>query len=583
MVIRGICKPIWPMILLLGLVIHSCTTAGTGTSVVSTALTTVPAVSNSSMPKILAESELAPTPYLPDFSYAGYNNGIGDLPVSSGAIVDVVDHGAIANDELDDSKAVLRALAKAHETNGSVIVRFPAGKFIITERLNIERSNIVVQGAGSGSAGTTLYMPRPLAMADKSDSLDELCEYLIKLDKRQKQPAQNINEYFSEYSWTGGFFWVQKPGTRAAPYLESHDVLPTQLAKIVSGTRGTNAIQIEGANNSIRAGDVVQLLWYNQDGENAGIIKAIYGDFEGHIGSHHWTFKKRPLVRQTTKIVAVTGNAITIGDPLLHDINEDIPAVVGEWQHLTHVGIENIHIEFPNAPYFGHHLERGYNGIYMTSAFDSWVRNVRITNADSGILTYNSANLSLTSIVTDGDRRAHYAIHMGNVHNVLAEDLTIFNETAHALTFNTQSTKCVYTNVLATVSPVLDQHAGSNHQNLFDNVTLHVDATRDGNNIEATLFDGSGAGYWQPGHGEFNTAWNVKVLIKSGAYQGEEVALLATDEGPGARIIGLHGNRQFKLDYRPAPYIEMLNQRVQSIPSLYEHQKSQRLLAQQNQ
>jgi hypothetical protein len=43
-------------------------------------------------------------------------------------------------------------------------------------------------------------------------------------------------------------------------------------------------------------------------------------------------------------------------------------------------------------------------------------------------------------------------------------------------------------------------------------------------------------------------------------------------EGPGARIVGLHGNRSVMLDYRPAPYAEMLNEAVAAAPSLYEHQ-----------
>lgn len=118
---------------------------------------------------------------------------------------------------------------------------------------------------------------------------------------------------------------------------------------------------------------------------------------------------------------------------------------------------------------------------------------------------------------------------MGNVHNVLAENISVMNPVLHSLTFNTQSTKCVYKNAKVFVTPTLDQHAGANHQNLFDNVTLHMPAVR-------------------------------------------------TDDGPMARIVGLHGNRVFKLDYRPAPYVELLNETPKSIPSLYEYQRHLRLV-----
>jgi len=138
-------------------------------------------------------------------------------------------------------------------------------------------------------------------------------------------------------------------------------------------------------------------------------------------------------------------------------------------------------------------MEQGYNGIYFTSAYDSWARNIRITNADSGILSYNSANLTYQQITTDGARKAHYGVHMGNVHNVLAQSVRILNPVLHSLTFNTQSTKCVYNDAEVFVTPILDRHAGSNHQNLYDNVTLHTQATATEDGPVAVVFDGSGA------------------------------------------------------------------------------------------
>jgi Ca2+-binding RTX toxin-like protein len=224
-------------------------------------------------------------------------------------------------------------------------------------------------------------------------------------------------------------------------------------------------------------------------------------------------------------------------------------------------------------------MERGYNGIYFTSAFDSWARNIRITNADSGILTYNSANLTLRDITTDGERKAHYGVHMGNVHNVLGENIIVMNPVLHSLTFNTQSTKSVYKSAKVFVTPVLDQHAGANHQNLYDNVTLHMPADKSEDGPVAVVFDGSGAGYWQPGHGGFNTTWNLRVLITGGAAPDEVVTIQGLAEGPMARIVGLHGNRKFRLDYRPAPYVEGLNSELRAAPSLYNYQREQRRIA----
>jgi hypothetical protein len=192
-------------------------------------------------------------------------------------------------------------------------------------------------------------------------------------------------------------------------------------------------------------------------------------------------------------------------------------------------------------------------------------------------LSYNSANLTFENIVTDGNRTAHYAVHMGNVHNVIAKDLRILNRVRHSLTFNTQSTKCVYHNAEIFIAPVLDQHAGANHQNLFDAVTVHAPAhEQDGKKVIA-IYDGSGAGYWQPGHGGYNTTWNLQILVSGGAHPGDKVMLKGIDEGPMAIIVGIHGNRDFEIDYRPKPLISVLNTRVTEIPSLYDHQLSKRL------
>lgn len=528
------------------------------------------------LPTLLSRETTTPANYLPDFSYAGYGNGLPALPEASGTVIRVDEFGASADDGIDDTKAVLAAISHANGIAGPVIVRFSAGRYIVSEVLRIERSDFVLQGAGSGPGGTVLHFPRPLKQVDRSASLDELRQYLVKLDKRQVEPARNLDDYFSEYSWSGGFIWIQKPGVRAAPYLVEYDPEIEKLADIEAGARGARTIVLSSTAD-IGAGDIVQLQWINRTGPEAGIIKSLYGTEYESAGSHHWSFPERPLVRQTSRVLRVDGRNVQLADPLLHDANDSIPAQVAAWDGLQQVGIEDLGLEFPDSPYFGHHMERGYNGIYFTSSFDSWARNIRITNADSGILSYNSANLTFRDVITDGARLAHYAVHMGNVHNVLAENIAVMNPVLHSLSFNTQSTKCVFRNAEVFVDPVLDQHAGANHQNLFDNVTLHMQAVRRDDGPAVGVFDGSGAGYWQPGHGGFNTTWNLRVLVTGGAYADEVVTVQGLDEGPMARIVGLHGNREFKLDYRPTPYVEMLNQPLASVPSLYDYQRDRRL------
>ena len=48
-------------------------------------------------------------------------------------------------------------------------------------------------------------------------------------------------------------------------------------------------------------------------------------------------------------------------------------------------------------------------------------------------------------------------------------------------------------------------------------------------------------------------------------------------EGPDARLVGISGNREFDVDYRPLPYIERLNVPMTDVPSLYDYQLRKRL------
>lgn len=529
-------------------------------------------------PKILTDPATSQEQYLPDFSYAGYGFGVEEPPKFKRTI-SVADYGAVPDDGKDDSKALIAAIAAAGKMDGKVNIQLSAGRYILSEILWIEHSDIVLSGMGAGEGGTQIYMPRPLNQMDDGGASDELRKYLAENDKYERQPDNNLNVLFSEYSWNGGFIWTRVPGGRHATYIDSYDRPIETIAQIDGGKRGSRTIKV-AKRGALKIGDVVQIHWHNRAGPDGPLIKALYGDTKEKIGSRHWELPDRPLVRQATRIEAIQGDQVTIGDPLLHDIDAALPAYFAKWEHLKDVGLEDFAMVFPQNPYFGHHNESGFNGIYFTGVHNGWIRNVTISNSDSGIMTDDAANVTIANIRTDGDHKAHYSVHVGNVHNVLIDGLTVFNPTEHTLSFNTQATKSVYTNSVGWDQPTLDQHAGANHQNLYDNVTVHItpDQTRADGLAMYDLYKAGGAGYWVPGHGRYNTAWNTQIIVEGGVSADQPVVILGASEGPEARNIGLHGNRELVLDHRPAPYVEGLNQRVDMVPSLYAYQRAQRML-----
>ena len=512
---------------------------------------------------------------LPDFSYAGYGFGLAPIPADAGTIVDVTTHGAIPDDGLDDTKAVLRALAAANAVKGKVILRFPKGRTQITEVLRITRSDIVLDGAGNGPGGSELWFPRPLRLIDQSHDYDELREYLVREKKQQVEPEHNIDYLFTEYSWAGGMILVAPAGSRPVSYDGSKDVRDPVLATGVSGKQFTRTLTVDNV-SKLKVGDVVQLQWFSVDGPNSKILKSLYGDTDLPIGSHHWTSPNRPVVAQATRVTAVRGKTVTLGDPLLHDIRADQPAVVAEWRHLSNVGIQNLRLQFPDAPSFGHHLEQGYNGIYMTGVFDGWAKKLTIDSSDSGILTDNAASLTIADVTTTGTRRAHYSVHVGAVHNVLVKDLKVENPVVHPVSINTRSTRSVFLRSVVDKDAIIDQHSGSNHQNLFDQIVMHIEPKEVNGAWQYQLWVGGGAPYWKPGHGLYNTLWNARLVMPGSVPADATVAITSGLEGPGERIVGLHANRKIAVSYTPAPYIEGTGQTVDAVPSLYEYQLARR-------
>ncbi|MCV9387299.1 glycoside hydrolase family 55 protein [Reichenbachiella ulvae] len=525
------------------------------------------------LPQILTQSSVQKEHYLPDFSYAGYHFSEEEIPFQTEAeVINVSDFGAIPDDGLDDSRALRQAMETAHQTEGKVRVVFPAGRFILSEVLYIRRSDLVLSGAGSGSGGTTLYYPRPMRYFEDPEALAELREYLVELDKRQREPENNLDLPFSQYAWSGGMIWVQVEGARVKSYLDKYDEAPHVLAELSAGQRGQHWIKASST-QGLKVGDVALIEWYNPEGKEGSLIEELYDGAKLKVGSHHWNYPDHALVIQQVQIEEVKKGSFRIKDPLLHDIRVGWNPKLVEWKHLEEVGIEHFNIEFPMAPNIAHHVEDGYNAIYLTNLFNGWVTDVKIKNADSGILTEQISNVTIDNIETTGEKMAHYSVSMGSVHNVFVSNLHVRNRVKHPLSFNTHATKSVYSNCFVYQEPVLDQHSGANHQNLFDNITVYVDLN---GQQSYPLFAGGGAGYWKPSHGAFTTFWNVKVNFLNGFDQEEEVTLDGMKDGPSARLVGVHANRPIKIQYGPQPYIAATNQELRKVPSLFTYQLLQR-------
>ena len=251
------------------------------------------------MPEILSEN-IRDKHFLPDFSYAGYHWGEKPLPELKPTL-HVTDYGAVPDDGKDDTEALQKAFAAAHNVEGPVVLKFPPGKFILKEILYIDRSNFVVQGSGSGSRGTVLYCPVPMTDLEPPDCLTELQDYLKTFNKMQNIKDLGVKVPFSLYAWTGGFIWTRVKGKRFKPYMEKYNKEPNILGKIKTGERGEREITVDSA-DKIKVGDLVSIYWYNKEGEQSTLLDELYDEQPVTIGSRHWENPDYPLFTQQVKI-----------------------------------------------------------------------------------------------------------------------------------------------------------------------------------------------------------------------------------------------------------------------------------------
>jgi hypothetical protein len=509
-------------------------------------------------------------PYIPDYSYAGYKNGEAALPTPAGKVFSVVEYGAVANDALDDTQAVLKALDAANDHKGPVILKFPAGRFILSDIIYIQRSDFALQGEGSQ---TTLYYPFPLRTLPTPAAFKELDEYLIKFDKRQREKQNNVDMPFSLYAWSGGFIWTQTPNARGKAYLEEYDDFPEPLTTVTYGAKDTLTISVANA-SAVNVGDVVKIEWYNREGEFGSILSEMYGDrtrFD-KLGSHHWNYPQRALITQMVRITAKEGNQLSLSAPLVMEARAEWEPAIVPWKHLQNVSISDLNIDFPNGIRMPHHVEDGFNAIYLMSLFDSYVNNVTINNADAGIITDDIANVTISDVTTKGEHYAHYTVHMGSVFNVLNDNIRVENTAEHPLSFNTYAVKSVYKNSTVLSMARLDQHSGANHHNLFDNISAHVQLKE--NESRFKVFDGGGAGYWKPSHGRHSTMYNINVQVEGG--KAGPITFVGPQDGVELNMIGIHSNRLFDVDYKVDTYFEQIGE-IPVVPSLYEYQLQQRM------
>ncbi len=185
---------------------------------------------------------------LPDFSYAGYHRGERPLPELR-ADVSVRDFGAVGDGKTDDTAAFMRAIKEA----AGKTIAVPAGRYVITDILEIGTSGTVLQGAGPEK--TTIYVPKPLEKI------------------RSNMGATTSGRPTSNYSWSGGILSVQGQSNAKV------------LSKVIeSARRGETTLTVEQP-GQFKIGDEVSLSLHDDD--QRGLTHHLYAGDPGDFAKLH--------------------------------------------------------------------------------------------------------------------------------------------------------------------------------------------------------------------------------------------------------------------------------------------------------
>ena len=432
---------------------------------------------------------------VPDFSRAGCEFDVArEIPNTE---VNIEDFGAIADDNIDDAAAINAAISSLGSKGGTV--RIPSGRWVVEEVIGLFDSKTRI--AGSSEGNTLLYCPK---------SLTDLL-------------GKNKN-----WSWSGGVLKITPQG--------SHTVLGMVQSPAKDGSR---SLHVYWDGNTPAIGSWVQIWWHNDVGKNS-LLAWLYGDaIKPSQYGNEMKLSTKPIVRSWFKVVNVSDSFLIVDPPLPMPIQPNWKPTIVATPYLEHIVVENLTFEFIHTKYPGHLKEAGYNAIAVSALVDCELRNIKIRNADSGIIFNNCGFITLRDVDIQG-RYMHHPICLSNCSHCLIQDFVIGAPHIHGTTISWGSHFNVFHrgagNELA-----MDAHRACSFRNLHQDILIEH-----GEFPKQPLR--SGGAYARGLHAaRENVYWNIEHHFPN---EGEPFQIKYLKEWPLGIFVGWHGNRE--IDITPA-------------------------------
>lgn len=458
----------------------------------------------------LQSSPPTPLDLLPDFSRAGFAGGEGSFDFN-GPRFDIRDYGAKADDDLDDTGAIQRALRDAKQAHG--VVWIPEGQWILSKPLFLDTSHVGILGAGS--TRTTLFITRSLS---------------------------TISGWDRSLSFSAGFIEMgqQEDGE-------------TTLGK-VTGTYPAESriltVRWKDGETRPRENEWVRLSWHNDEGNT--LTDYLYGGVVSENEAGEELLQPGEVrVREWAQVKTVEGERVTFFHPV------HVP-VVPAWKvkllrvpHVSHVGIKGFKVLFKYEAYAGHHKEKGWNAVFASSLVNGWIEDLEIRNADLGVVVNNSRFVTAKKLVFNG-RKIHHAMSFSWSSDCLFDSWKIETAHVHGTTISTGAHNNVFSRGFAKKLK-MDAHRRQPFQNLHTQIEIEHDKDGEGHLWDPNKVFNSGGRQGVGLHAAaFNVYWNIYHDFSENS--PHKVTFGSFKEWPRALFMGWRGDRQIKIKKQTGKY-----------------------------
>ncbi|KAL4447947.1 hypothetical protein ABPG75_005166 [Micractinium tetrahymenae] len=470
-----------------------------------------------------------------DWSRAGYAGGERAIPSPKGPIFDVTSrkYGAVGNGIAPCDKFTA-AIRDAAASPGGGVVYVPARSFLLNYPLYVNEARVVIRGAGP--ARSKLLFGRSLGEIYKGSWAVDVCSGKLK----------------SMWTANGGLVTFSGKEQRGDTVVLSRVVADAQ-----PGTRWLYLSSTKG----LRVGQMYQLLlndqWALTEGpEQDWVNCSATGSSAAIAGAAAVPGLVRVPVTPEQLEDPIFSLALEAaledddGEGVLPQESDSTEQLRRAWfsevaefnPGIVDSGIEHLTVTFKNSgTYAGHLTERGYNGVLFYGATNCWARDLRILDADNGVLASESDFITAADIVIDTtfDRstsksdgnQGHHAFNLGPGQGYLMTRFDVRKRYYHDLTASQGTLLSVFSQGRG-LDICMDNHRGGGPlpaasqpgcvvvwpmANLFSKINL-------GRNTRA--FQSSGRRDRGAHTGRGTTFWNVFSTAKP------EVKLPDCDYGP---------------------------------------------------